>query len=383
MFIFRQQLGTYGTIADLTDEARVMHPRQHLIYTYLAQHRLFRRVRFALEKAVARPLDLTFSTDRNTTMYESAKPMALLYQPLTYYDDTFVLQEYFIPKKYFQQWYTKLVPIVQRKYSRIFLLNLTIRFVKKDSLTYLAYTKQADCYAFVFYFRIARNEHGDREVRDVHQQLIQLAFEYHGTFYLPYRQHYSYEQITQAYPMFEDFLQKKHVYDPVGLFSNDWYEHYRPKREQENSSSSYNAVKLISEPFEVVEQRRSDSFSQVISDEILREKFRKFLRTVFRAEPVHVIFNYVNRAVRNPANQTDNEIYQELQHALKTRQFAFIRGWFALFRQVRQLRIQINDMLRQQITIFRHLGYCGKVNTLLCKSSPLALSLDQRYRQHW
>ena len=58
MFIFRQEFGTSGTVADLSDEARVMHPRQHLIYTYLAQHRPFRRIRFALEKIVARPLDL-------------------------------------------------------------------------------------------------------------------------------------------------------------------------------------------------------------------------------------------------------------------------------------------------------------------------------------
>jgi hypothetical protein len=97
-------------------------------------------------------------------------------------------------------------------------------------------------------------------------------------------------------------------------------------------------------------------------DEVLREKFRKFLRTVFNAEPVHVIFNYVNRAVRNPANQNDHDVYRELQNALKTRQFAFIRQTFALIKQIRQLRLQIKDMIRQQITIFKHLGYCGKVS---------------------
>ena len=95
MFVFRQESGTSGTVADLSDEARVMNPRQRLIYTYLAQHRPFRRIRFALEKVVARPLDLTMSTDRNTTMYESAIPMTLLYQPLTYYDDTFCITRIF------------------------------------------------------------------------------------------------------------------------------------------------------------------------------------------------------------------------------------------------------------------------------------------------
>jgi len=103
MFIFRHQSTKSITVAHLSDEARVMHPRQHLMYTYLAQHQLFRRIRFALEKIFARPLDLSLSSDRNTIMYESAKPMALLYQPLRLYDDTFILQEYFIHKQSFQQ----------------------------------------------------------------------------------------------------------------------------------------------------------------------------------------------------------------------------------------------------------------------------------------
>jgi hypothetical protein len=373
MFIFRQESGTSGTVADLSDEARVMHPRQHLIYTYLAQHRPFRRLRFALEKFVARPLDLTFSTDRNTTMYESAKPMALLYQPLTYYDDTFILQEYFIPKQYFQQWYNQLIPILVKKYENVVLLNLTIRFVKKDQLTFLAYTKQYDSYAFVFYFRIKRNELGDREVQDIHQKLIQLAFQYHGTFYLPYRQHYSYEQMAQAYPMAGEFFEKKVFYDSIGLFSNDWYEYYQNKKEVIGNQT--NIIEIITDKFEIVEQRRTNSFYNVITDENLREKFRKFLRTVFNAEPIHVIFNYVNRAVRNPANKNDHDVYRELQNALKTRQFAFIRQIFALFKQIRQLRIQIKDMLRQQITILKHLGYCGKVNSLARETRNIIFSL--------
>ncbi|CAF3297579.1 unnamed protein product [Rotaria sp. Silwood2] len=365
LFIFRQESGTFGTVADLSDEARVMHPRHHLIYTYVAQSHPFKRVRFALEKMLARPLDLTYSSDRNTTMYESAKPMALLYQPLTYYDDTFVLQEYFIPKEYFHQWYEKLKEILQKKHQYVFLLNLTIRFVKRDQLTFLSYTKQNDSYAFVFYFRIKRNELGDNEVKTIHQTLIQLAFQCRGVFYLPYRQHYSYQQILEAYPMFEEFLDKKRVYDSIGLFSNDWYEYYRPKKEFSMITNRINEIKLTTDRFQIVEQRRTNSFYLVISNDILREKFRKFLRTVFNAEPVHVIFNYVNRAVRNPNNKNDNDIYQELQNALKTRQFAFTRKIFAIVKQLRQLRLQINDMLRQQITIFKHLGYCGKIRDIV------------------
>lgn len=346
-----------------------MHPRHHLIYTYVAQHHPFARLRFALEKLFARPLDLTYSSDRNTTMYESAKPMALLYQPLKYYDDTFILQEYFIPKQSFQKWYEKLKEILKCKYECVTLLNLTIRFVKRDRLTFLSYTKRHDCFAFVFYFRIKRNALGDNEVKTIHQTLIKLAFECQGTFYLPYRQHYSYEQIIRAYPMFEEFLEKKIFYDSIGLFSNDWYEYYRPKNTLSIMVNQKNRVELKTSLFEVVEQRRVNSFHKVIHNQILREKFRKFLSTVFNVEPVHVIFNYVNRAVRNPNNISDTDVYLELQNVLKTRQFAFIRNIFSLIKQIRQIRLQINDLLRQQITIFKHLGYCGKVKIVfeVCK----------------
>ncbi|CAF4364244.1 unnamed protein product, partial [Adineta steineri] len=75
--------------------------------------------------------------------------------------------------------------------------------------------------------------------------------------------------------------------------------------------------------------------------------------------------NSINRAVRNGANKNDNDIYRELQNVLKTRQFASIQQTYALFRQIRQLRLQIKDMLRQQITIFKHLGYCGRIKDIV------------------
>lgn len=365
MFIFRQQPCTTGTVADLNEEARVMHPRQHLVYTYLSQQRVFRRIRFAFEKIFGRPLDLSLSTDRNTTMYESAKPMALLYQPLKLYNDTFILQEYFIPKPFFKKWYDQLKVIIKERYSHVFLLNLTIRFVKKNETTFLSYTKNSDCYAFVFYFRVTCNDLGDQQVGDIHQKLIQLAFDCHGVFYLPYRQHYTFQQMLKAYPMINEFFEKKLKYDPIRLFSNDWYENYQEKAVIHEPMYAnllhMERVTLVTDQFSLVEQRRMHSFRHVIMDEVLREKFRKFLHTVFNAEPSYVIFNYVNRAVRNSANQNDHDVYQDLLHTLKTRQFAFIRGLWALSKQILQLKTQIQDLVRQQITIFKHLGYCGKV----------------------
>ncbi|CAF0756127.1 unnamed protein product [Didymodactylos carnosus] len=375
IFLFRRKLTTSGTIANLNDEARVMNSRQHLIYTWLSQRRLFRRIRFAFEKLFHRPADLVVSDDRNTIMYESAKPMALLYQPFDIIDDTFLLQEYFIPTINFNQWYKNMQKIIHKNYDHLFLLNLTIRFVKKDNLTFLAYTKQNDCFAFVFYFRIKRNKFGDKQAYLIHQELINLAFACNGTFYLPYRQHYTKNQLKYAYPMIDEFFIKKNYYDPMQIFSNLWYQTYGQQnielitehvnKQYDKTIDNNELIKLEDEEFIVVEQRRHHSFEHVIIDDVLRHKFRKFLRTVFNVEPPHLLFNYVNRAVRNPSNKNDYDIYKELEIVLNTRQFMFLRRLYVYVKQIIQLRIQMKDILRQQLTIIKYLGYYGQVNDIV------------------
>ena len=47
-----------------------------------------------------------------------------------------------------------------------------------------------------------------------------------GTFYLPYRHHYSLEQLYTAYPMIEKFFERKVYYDPQGMFSSSWSKNY-------------------------------------------------------------------------------------------------------------------------------------------------------------
>jgi len=56
------------------------------------------QIRGILEAVTGAALDWSDANERNLLMYESAQPLAELYSPILDIDDTFVLQEFFVPK---------------------------------------------------------------------------------------------------------------------------------------------------------------------------------------------------------------------------------------------------------------------------------------------
>ena len=116
------------------------------------------------------------------------------------------------------------------------LLNTTIRFVKQDMDSYLSYSRcrsdenlhDAGVYAFVLYYRLPRNEKSEKLLGDFHNRFAEatVAAGIDGTFYLPYRKCYSLDLMQRSYPMLQRFVYLKQHYDPLGVFSNMWFEHY-------------------------------------------------------------------------------------------------------------------------------------------------------------
>jgi FAD/FMN-containing dehydrogenase len=106
------------------------------------------------------------------------------------------------------------------------LLNVTIRIVHKDVITALPYAKQ-DMFAFVLYLNQKLNEADSKRIEKTTSDLIDLALRLNGTFYLPYQLYYSKDQLRRAYPEIDDFFAQKKKYDPIGLFTNKFYEKYK------------------------------------------------------------------------------------------------------------------------------------------------------------
>jgi FAD/FMN-containing dehydrogenase len=154
---------------------------------------------------------------RNQEMYDS---MDYLKNRLP---DTDILQEYFIPQHRMSEFVEGLHRIVAANHAN--LINVTIRIVHKDNVTSLPYARE-DMFAYVLYFNQSFNVRESQILQKTTTDLIDLALGLKGTFYLPYQLFYSREQLRQAYPEFAEFLSVKKIYDPIGLFTNKFYEKY-------------------------------------------------------------------------------------------------------------------------------------------------------------
>jgi FAD/FMN-containing dehydrogenase/SAM-dependent methyltransferase len=226
LFEFIKSSSQKKVVSKLNDSPNKPSVWTLLIYKWLVPHNWFQQLRYKLERIINKPLDWNDYHERNQLLYESAEPLARLYGNLINIDRTHILQEYFVPNANFEEFVHYLRYMFQNKtYNYCTLLNITIRYVKKDDVTYLPYASQ-DMFAFVLYYRIQRKPEADLELEIIQQSLIDATIKLNGTFYLPYRHHYTYEQMKLVYPSIEDFSHLKIKYDPIKMFTNNWFDKY-------------------------------------------------------------------------------------------------------------------------------------------------------------
>lgn len=187
LFIFRRDnLPGMRTISRLGVEPREMSVQQQMLYKWIMPS--FKELRYALERATGAAIDWGDENERNLLMFESAAPLARLYNPLFLVDDTFVLQEFFVPHAGFQRWVHDAKPIYKRaaELPKVDLLNTTIRYVHQDQDTALPYSRaEGGSFAFVLYYRIHRTPEADAELHSLHSAFVKITLALGGTFYLP------------------------------------------------------------------------------------------------------------------------------------------------------------------------------------------------------
>jgi decaprenylphospho-beta-D-ribofuranose 2-oxidase len=174
--------------------------------------------RWFMQKHVGTQLDPTKIT-RNSAM---AAPFRTL--QLNDPDTTDVLQEYFIPTAQvagFLMEYEKML-----RSHDLQLINVTVRKVKPDTNALVSYAT-TDMYAFVVYYKINKNDPGERQMTRFTQSMMDYLNRIEGKFYLAYRGYYTRSQIHQMYPQLTELFRLKQQYDPTELFSNKWYQAFR------------------------------------------------------------------------------------------------------------------------------------------------------------
>jgi FAD/FMN-containing dehydrogenase len=367
LFIFRKD-GDQRTVSDLDSEARVMKQMTQFLYKWAMPLRIIQRFRYFVETYASKPLDWSGENDRNLLMYESAAPLARLYKGIVSLDHTFVLQEYFIPHDNFAKWMKNIRVLLKKPFEHVTLLNITIRYLYKDDNSFLPYATN-NMFAFVFYYRLKRTTTADQDLEHIHNRFVEIALSLGGTFYLPYRHHYSDEQLRQAYPRIETFFKRKAHYDPRNVFSNLWYKRYaRTVVDVHQRPSSLNKQKTLPAPHfdptivPIVSEHRNNSYQEVFKSQVLKKKLETFLRVIFNIENPARLFSQIARIVWNPKTNTDMKVYNELQRRLNSRKFQSYLKLRNGLKTLKQISEQRTELAEETLSIVSKLGLIGSLH---------------------
>jgi FAD/FMN-containing dehydrogenase len=137
---------------------------------------------------------------------------------------TDILHEYFVPQARLWEFVRAARGIIRREEGN--LLNVTVRDVRRDDRSALAYARQ-DVFGLVMLFVQERTQSAEARMRAMTRRLIDAAVVSGGTFYLPYRPHATIDQLRRGYPEWDAAMRAKDRYDPAGVFHNTFYDTYR------------------------------------------------------------------------------------------------------------------------------------------------------------
>lgn len=211
---FTPEPGTAGTVLPLTRPAAP--ELQRAVFRNSAGSGLGKMLRWGLEREAAPWLAGPLS--RNSIQNE---PAAVFADHSA--ETTDILHEYFVPQARLWDFVQDARDIIEQ--GGVELLNVTVRDVRRDDRSVLAYARQ-DVFGLVMNFRQERTPAADERTRAVTRVLIDAVTKVEGTFYLPYRLHATGEQLRRVYPAWDEVLAAKRRHDPDLLFRNGLFDAY-------------------------------------------------------------------------------------------------------------------------------------------------------------
>lgn len=200
------------TNKNLIQKVRSSYLKEQLVHTLLVSSPFRKSIRWLLDKFIYQNGSVVMRT------YEMSTPVSIL-EPLIKNGTTEILQEYFVPLNKLNQFITMLRDIIW--YHAIKVLNISIRYVPRDSTTLLSYTQSEDMFAVVLFINIPnKTQKALEDGKKWTQKLIDAALLVNGSYFLPYVQFATQEQFEKAYPYHEKFKIVKQLYDPQNKFLN-------------------------------------------------------------------------------------------------------------------------------------------------------------------
>jgi FAD/FMN-containing dehydrogenase len=144
-------------------------------------------------------------------------------EPRTRRISTYVLQEFFIPRRRFLPFARAMGTLLHSR--GVEALNVSVRHSPADALSLMPWAKE-EVFSFVLYFKQRTHAAAQQEVGQWTRELIDLALANGGRYYLPYQLHATVRQFNRAYPEAEALRALKREVDPSGKFSNQLWSRY-------------------------------------------------------------------------------------------------------------------------------------------------------------
>ena len=141
-------------------------------------------------------------------------------------DETYVLQEYFVPVERFDDWVPRMRKVFRT--HRVNVVNVSIRHALPDSVSLLSWAPN-EVFAFVVYYKQETDLAARAKVRAWTRELVQQVLALGGSYYLPYQPHAKPAQFAAAYPRSGEFFALKRRLDPGNKFRNALWNAYDPE----------------------------------------------------------------------------------------------------------------------------------------------------------
>ena len=144
-------------------------------------------------------------------------------EPRTRRMSTYVLQEYFVPKRNFLRFARAMVETLRLR--NVEALNVSVRHSLVDQTSVLAWARE-ESFSFVLYYKQRTHAAARDAVGRWTRELIDLALANEGRYFLPYQLHATRAQFEQAYPGIAELRGIKRAADPGAKFSNELWAKY-------------------------------------------------------------------------------------------------------------------------------------------------------------
>jgi FAD/FMN-containing dehydrogenase len=182
---------------------------------------LGKKMRWSAEKLYAQKMSRAPALSRNNAMNTDIHILWPLYG-----ENKDILHEYFVPKDNLPLFIKALKENIIRYDVNI--LNVTIREVRRDDISSLPYAKK-DVFGLVCLFSQKQDAKAEKVMEEFTHATIKEVIRLEGTFYLPYRLHYTKEQLLTAYPDIISWVKLKEKWDPTETFNSNFFQYIKSK----------------------------------------------------------------------------------------------------------------------------------------------------------